>query len=745
MIESLAFYGSLVVFCLPGSLAASILFPRARNPIFLVPAGFVISLAILAAVAWPCLWLRAQATTFWGLLAVAWVAFLAASLRALPKIRGGWRPEADEEVAEAPAPTTAQVEGGWSGRVVSVLLIAYLAWAAVVSYGLLRRLSVSPEQAWPDWFLLAACLGIGAAGAPELARARRRLGGPSPGAAPSPLWTYAAMGMIASLAVGVALQARPDWDDGEYLADVLRYSEGGTLNRECATLPGEGLLAAPHMRLLAWELFGATLCRASGVHPMVSHRTLLPPLLLLMAFAVHWELLAELLLPRRLVPLAILALGVYWAFGISAYNSAGNLLLTRPWQGKTMLLHLGLPLEILALARFLAAPSIRSWLCCLLMATGALAMSSSAVYMLACLVPAFCLAMAIGGGDFKRWKIYVAAGASAGPIVIYGLLLRSAMAAHPFLLARPAGDSWRSGLSIGAKQSGDFGLFWILALPISAALLPSRRGRSLLLGMPLILSLTAMNPAAYTWVSGHLTSCWTYRRLFWLFPVGLGLAAAVALVADFVAASWATTAVRARAAGLAIALGLAIGSFALPGCYVWGPDNVGPYPGLEPAWGENPLKVPRDLLVIIREAARDGGAPGRLLFAEHLCPFVVPYSSRFRFVSSRPSYTYESLAEAGREAEGLERVSLAASLLGFRGTAPEYFGDSLLKFEDRDDEARSLLEKYDVHFIITDDKTRIEPARLNRLGFRLFLGRGKYRLWARPSDGPGLALSPPPG
>src|SRR5262249_1346785 len=150
-----------------------------------------------------------------------------------------------------------------------------------------------------------------------------------------------------------------------------------------------------------------------------------------------------------------------------------------------------------------------------------------------------------------------------------------------------------------------------------------------------------------------------------------------------------------------------IGLLAVPGRYVWSPRNAGPYPGLEPAWGENLLKVPGDLLVLMRAVSRRAGETGRLLFAEHLSPFVVPYSSKVRFVSSRPSYTYESLDEAGRPEEGMERVSLAVPLLGFRGTAYEYFGDSLVMLQEEDDRARELLKKYDVTHILTDDKTRI--------------------------------------
>ena len=86
------------------------------------------------------------------------------------------------------------------------------------------------------------------------------------------------------------------------------------------------------MRLLAWELWRATLCRFRGVDPSVSQHSLLAGRRVTGLLGA-WSSVSKLaLLPRRLVPLAALVLCVCWLSGNVGYNTQGNYLLNRAWR-----------------------------------------------------------------------------------------------------------------------------------------------------------------------------------------------------------------------------------------------------------------------------------------------------------------------------------------------------------------------------------------------------------------------------
>ena len=101
------------------------------------------------------------------------------------------------------------------------------------------------------------------------------------GQAPPPRsWTIAAAALIGLQALSSAVYSRPDWDDCYYLAAAVDYEHAAALNAEEPT-HHEGLPPMTHMRLLSWELSGATLSHFSRLSVAALFHTLLPPLLVL--------------------------------------------------------------------------------------------------------------------------------------------------------------------------------------------------------------------------------------------------------------------------------------------------------------------------------------------------------------------------------------------------------------------------------------------------------------------------------
>jgi hypothetical protein len=749
------FYLLLTAFTAPGYALARRWHAPDDNRWFLVAAGFVYSLAIFAAVAWPCLWFTASSATYLALLGALWGSYgLVALVIWLRTARGNdfylWPRQSliQGRAVDAGPPISQSVAGdqhcepGWAQpqprglacpsylTSIAVRGLALVVLGECIVSGLLSEDlagTLNPLRALPraELLLSAITFAVAAALAPAIYRLQKeRSKCDSVNAPAPPLWTCIAVIAVVALVAGVTCAARPDWDDTWYLSAVQRYSEEGDLNHEGFSLPGEDFVP-PHQRLLAWELFGATLCHFSGVHPMVSHHTLLPPVLLLLALCVHWRFFSTHLLSRRLAPLAMLGLIGYWLFAVSSYDSPGSFALTRAWQGKATLWVLGLPLIVNVLWSYLKKPSPGAWLACLLASVGALAMSSSAVFLVAALIPLFCVAMALFGGLSLSWRTFLASCALAAPQTAYGLLVRAGMSNYGALAEKPEGAGWLQSIYFCGIQYGSAELLWALLLPLSAALLVSRPARAYLVGLPCLLAATVLNPLAYEWVAGHLTSYHTHNRLLWLLPIGTGLGAAVALASDAIMAPFRSKCSTCR---LLLALAMVAGLAYLPGRCAWSESNEGPYPGLCFAWGENAYKVPNDLMPIVQRVSQDACLEdGRLLLPEHLTQFFAPYSSQIRFVSSRPTHTVEALAAQGRGEEGFERVDLVLRLLGGKGT--ESLVGELSHSTATSATIPELLLKYKVKGIVTDQRSPSFEARLRRYGYVLAIRSGKYAFW----------------
>ena len=432
----LQYFATLAIFFLPGILAVKVLAPEVRQPLFQFSAGFVISLALFALPAWPLLWFGLEVSIFWAVL-VAWWSILTIGLMAGFRHSRSGAGAIEAETVEPSGPSSDR--SGVQERVLKlspIVLMTYFLWSGILADYMSILLDPSWARQGSPLVILAVSLLVGLVFIPTCLR--RALAGPDhpTGSTPPRAWTALAYTTLVALMVGVTFQSQPQSDDAYYLTASHQFAIGGPLNREDPTLPGDGFPVAPHMRLLAWELLGATLGRAGGVHPMVQYYTLMPPLLVLMVVGVHWAIFEEWLVGRRLAPLAILALIACWLVCNSGSFSPGTSLLTRPWQGKSMLWQLGIPLICLAIFRLFQAPSLRSYVFCLLCQAGALAMSSSAVFLLPVLTSSLIVAFSCWGiGDGRRVTLRsgLACLTCCAPSLVYGAVIRTAFHAHPVL------------------------------------------------------------------------------------------------------------------------------------------------------------------------------------------------------------------------------------------------------------------------------------------------------------------------
>ncbi len=776
--EVTLFLAGLAAFWLPGYGWAAWLHRREGFPWpTRAVLGFAWSFAVFTLVGDPFLWFHGRATDFRHTLGVVWAVF--ALVAAWTYLRGRRAP-----VPVGRAHPSWQEPGPTRGPSIrpprlagaAVALVLY----AAVAGGLVGAWAVRKDHL--DVLIRVLPLGV-LAGAGLAWLLRRHAGSllapaASDATPPPRAWTLTAVALVAAQAVSTVVYYRPDWDDCLTLAAARDYTEGEILNDEEPT-HRQGFPLVAVESLLSWELWGATLGRFAGLGPLVVFHTLLPPLLVGLAYASYAALFGE-LLPRRWVPLALVGLSGYFLFGISGLECSANHFLVRIWQGKAVLLHVALPLVAVMTHRFAARPVVGRWLGLTASVVFAAGVSTSATFLGGVLVAALTVAL-LPVARGRRSIILAGSALAVAPLLVPALTVRDYVLAERVMHQAGAASAWHAWFATLLVHAGrgSVEILWVVLLPLVAALLPGPRGRGLLVIYPALVLATVANPWLRPLVAGRLTTDMGYYRLFWLFPVGAGLASATALLARL-AERWLHRKSPRPSAQFALGAALALATLAgfLPGRYVWSPANdVGPF--MTPRRAENPEKMPADVLAIARLLARDPDrGAGTVLAPEEVAAFLTPYSRDFRMVFTRPGYTTGYLTRAGRPREAVERYFLGEIvkrfalmprlgeedwkfLAGYLGkdTAGEYAASPSQPEFPRD--FARLLDRYGVHFAVTMPPLQIErptaaetaacrmvfresmTAAFRDAGFQaVFRGREGYILWKRDTV-PGLR--PPAG
>lgn len=724
--------------------------------------GWIWSLAVFALVAWPFLWFRLAFSHFLIALGIAWLAWtgLALSL-GLPWFRGTRSTSAGGTRLTTPAEPSSGPAVGATWPTVFVILYLALCWTILWLPQLITALGLkeSPlvwllfdlliigwvvgmmvkvrdyQQRWSSWLAFT----------PEDEQPAGRL-----------VWGTA-IGFIVLQILSAMVFDRPDWDDCYYLAAVLDFQHTERLHAEEPT-HREGLPVNIINVVIAWEMWQAVLSWWSGLNPMVVAHGLLPPLLIALAYVAYTRVLTA-VLPRRWVPLALLGVAAYHVWGISSHDTPANFLLTRIWQGKAVLMHIGLPTLVWLLHQVVGKPTdLRPWISLFTAAVAGLAMSTSAVFLEVLLLPTLGVALVWTASHPKRWLAMVPVILACVPPVAMGLLLRTEVAGDPALTTAPDSWEWYRGLANFHYHTayGSAEWMWLLLLPLLSLLILERHRRGYLVVFPILAWLTFANPFLADVVATYLTSYLTYFRVYWLLPVAVGLGTTLALVSRLLSKTLPALGPagerwhRLRSL-LPLPLGLALGGLVatmfLPTVYVWSGWNVQilvPKAPTHPV-ADNPAKVPRELLAIADRLLNDPDITRvRLLAPEQVVNYLTPLSRDFRFVQTRALYTLYMFDMAGRREEGQKRYLLSLLLTGELPQAPSdpprsfsnpYYPRFTFPRPPRKLEAQVLsewLDELQVRYAITPEHLgpRVE-AGLASVGFVAVEKGERYTLWVR--------------
>jgi hypothetical protein len=539
------------------------------------------------------------------------------------------------------------------------------------------------------------------------------------------VWALLA-GLILFQLTTTAVFVREDPDDVLYLSEVLDLAGAPAMRIEEPTHRGEGLPPTRVYAWQAWELWGATLCQLTGLHPLVAFRVVLPLLLILLAYPVY-AALARRILPAAGVPIALLVLAAYYTFGMSSHWSGANFFLPRAQQGKSFLIHVGAPALVLLATSYLSRPRLGTLVLLLLASFAALGWAPTATFLAPSVLLAIGLAhVALHGLRREAVFPYLAYGLTVLPQLCFGVYL----AVDPNVLLGALSEEqlgWIDAVlfrHLNFEQGGGaIELLALIALPLALPLLRSRREWTYPVAFTAAFLVTLGNPVLQPFLADHVTSVWGYDRLFWAIPFGLLLGTLAAGLALPLARTAGPT------TGPALALVVAIAALpALGGHYVWGEANV--YfanPALPPSYRTtNVYKMPEGLLPIADALLETPlGPEHRILCSERTAGHLAPYAHDFDFVYTRYYQTDTSLRLAGHpEREVHERRSLGRAFLEGR-LEPAL--------------AEPLLLEHRAWSVVLDHREPELERQLETWGFARRIESGPYSLWLR-IDAEGAAI-----
>jgi len=225
----------------------------------------------------------------------------------------------------------------------------------------------------------------------------------------------------------------------------------------------------------------------------------------------------------------LVTVGIILLLG-ETHRTFGNFSFVRIFQGKAVLLSLGIPLFIAFSMNYFAKPTYKTGLGLLCLATGLIGLSSSAIFILPALACVLALAYVI---STQRYQLTMLAGYFATLVYVV------AVALYVFLF-------WKVGLDNGSPANegwpttfGGHANFFVntntpltpLALigsTLLAALVLSGRRRSFLLIWAFSSILLFLNPISAPFLISHVTSANAYWRMFYIypFPIMTGIIAA---------------------------------------------------------------------------------------------------------------------------------------------------------------------------------------------------------------------------
>ncbi|MCR5399906.1 MAG: hypothetical protein K6E68_10295 [Lachnospiraceae bacterium] len=239
------------------------------------------------------------------------------------------------------------------------------------------------------------------------------------------LWIFVAALVLFQMIMYVCM-ASFDGDDAYYVVEALLSNETDTLYR---IKPYTGLTTGMDLRhaLASEPIWIAFIARVTGIHSTVVAHSVIGLFLIPLVYFVYYN--CGLLLfgrEKKSLPIFLIFVNVLYIFGnVSIYTSA-TFLVTRTWQGKSMLANLVIMSVIWLLLAIYGVdreeedrPELGYWITLFMISIGAAFCSTSSVFLIAMLIGMYGLIMAIVKKDVQ---IALRLMITCVPLVAYGAM-----------------------------------------------------------------------------------------------------------------------------------------------------------------------------------------------------------------------------------------------------------------------------------------------------------------------------------
>lgn len=281
-------------------------------------------------------------------------------------------------------------------------------------------------------------------------------------------------------------------------------------------------------RFQGWELIESGLSKFSGFSSVELTKGLMPFVILTIVFVAYLRIFSE-FLPKNRAYLAVTLLFVMLMMGGFSDRSEGAFIMTRPWQGKSILAALMIPYLIFSLHRIyqdLRLANRAGYLAIFIICLAALTINPSSVFLCSSAIIAFGI-------------IYIFKFRSLTPSLklVYPILAFLPIIILTFFVDDPRGGSrldLQSYLDYLRNFVGNpsYHIVWLIGLIGFYRTGLMKRIRGLVYFYPLALFITILNPIFFYFISENITST-AYWRLFWLVPLTITLPIIGVLLVDF--------------------------------------------------------------------------------------------------------------------------------------------------------------------------------------------------------------------
>ena len=401
-------------------------------------------------------------------------------------------------------------------------------WALVALIICALTLRIFDNHYWPVWlFLLCASILVFRTASTSAALY-------SQGPVETPNWQRVGIVVLALFGlVLVAITHRFDQDDSQYLNFVVTamdfpleplFSHSGLW--QDPKVPLELSIYKFH----TYELLVAALSDLFGVHHKTLYYLILAPIFGGIAVLVHWKL-AQHLAPQYAVSVLLTWLVLIIALGAS-HREFGNFAFVRLYQGKSLLVTIGLPLCVLLGLRFAELPDKRRALTLGMALIASSGLSSSAL----ATVPFVVAATLCGGllGTSRQAVMRLIVGGLAAALFLCGIgffLIVSIKSGNEIHGVSLFGSG--TGLSIVLGE-GILGALILVLFPIAPLFVAGFRRRRLYAVTTLFFVAAVLNPWSAEFLARNLDKALEWR-LFWSVPFVISASIVMVGFAELVA------------------------------------------------------------------------------------------------------------------------------------------------------------------------------------------------------------------